>query len=113
MEDGHYILPGELAILLAFLILPPLLVASPAQLLFLRRRRVSSSRAWLSLLVTAVVSAVVTIALFIFGSGLLPHALGVQDIFLGHRWFPVLPLAFVVVAFVSSSVSLWAGRRRA
>ena len=110
--DDHYILPSELALLLGFFILPPLLVASGGQVWFMLRRGVSSSRAWLSVLLTATLSTFATVLLFLFGANALPHALGVQDFFVGHLWFPILPLAFLVVALVSPAVSLWVVHRR-
>jgi hypothetical protein len=58
VSDGQYILPGELAALLAFWLLPPLLLTAVAQAVVLRRRAKGS---WLKVvagvLLTALLSA--------------------------------------------------------
>jgi hypothetical protein len=107
MEEHVY--PGEFVILMAAMLLPAIILAAPPQLWFLRRRGVSASRAWLSLLPTAVLTVLITALLFILVP--LPRSLGLQDLFLGPGWFPVLPLAFIVVTAVATVISLWVARR--
>lgn len=105
MEGDQHIYLGELAALLAFFVLPPLVVALPLQFAFLVWRGVRSRTAWASLLSTAAASVIVTFALFVLTPAILPSSLGVRDINIGHRWLPILPLAFAVVATVTAVVS--------
>ena len=104
MSD-HYILPGELVALMIFVFAPPLLLALVGQVLFLRRRL---SLAGVAFAITCVTSILIGFGLLSVG---LPRWLGVHDVlFAGHYW-PVMPLAFVVVGVVSLLVTVGAGRR--
>lgn len=112
MESEQYIYPGELAALLAFLVLPPLILAAMAQFPFLLWRGVSGGRALASLIATALLSITITLAMFFFASGILPQGFGIREVKMGGHGYPVLPLAFAVVAVVSAVVSSWVGRQR-
>ena len=107
MEDT-YILPGELAILLAFLLLPPLAIAMIGQFWYLGQRGVSTARTWVALLATVLVSSAGTVLLLPFS---IPRILGIQNIDIASWQLPVLPLAFIVVALVAWSAAMWACRR--
>lgn len=85
------ILPSELAVLLAFLFGPPLLVGWIGQFWFLRRRGLGAVRIFLSLLVTTATSIIAGVAAWMV-SPRLPRVLGFQDLWIGHRWIPVLHL---------------------
>jgi len=111
----QYILPGELAALLAFVFAPPLLVALGVQASFFTKRGMLRSRPWRALL-AFVFTALPSVTL---GTGVLiasPHLGGLSSIlglaevrFSGGYW-PVLPLAFVAVGVVAPFTAWWAAR---
>ena len=94
----HYILPGELAALIVFVFLPPLLLALLAQVVLLRGRLARTAFAFLT---TAVSSVVIGTVLLLFASPGLPAWLGMRDVHLAGGLWPVLPLAFVIVGLVA------------
>lgn len=103
--NGHYILPGELVALMAFVFAPPLLLALAGQLLFLRGRlRIAA----LTFIATCVASLLIGAALLPIP---LPQWLGIQDLqVVGQNW-PVMPLAFVIVVVVAPTAAVFASRR--
>ena len=107
--NDDVILPGELAALLMFLFTPPLLLGLVAQAWFLFGR-VTRSRAYRSLAVTALLTISITFALWLLTARFIPHRLGFDVIQLWHHSVPVLPLSFLVVAVVAPAVSCFAAR---
>jgi uncharacterized membrane protein len=112
MEGGQYILPGELAVLIAFLLAPPLAVGLTGQLWYLKMQGVTKVRIGLSMLATTGITVALVLMIAVVAPSLVPSALGVQDVFIGSAWMPVLPLAFVAVAAIAPLVSLLAARKR-
>ena len=94
----HYILPGELSSLLAFVLFPPLLFALIGQLIFLRGR---FRLAALAFGVTLVGSLLVVVGVVLFTSSAFPMWLGIRDLYVAGGSWPVMPLAFVAVALVA------------
>lgn len=111
MESSQYLLPVELAVLAAFMLLPPLLTGLAGQMWFLLRRGTSWLKTWLLLIATAGCSISFTIFLFILDPAFLPRALMFQELSLGGMWLPILPLAFIVVALAAWVISFLAVRR--
>ncbi len=106
--NGHYILPGELASLIAFLFVPPLLIALVGQLLFLRGR---PGLAALAFITTAVGSVLIGAGWILFAPSILPRWLGVQDLNVAGSYWPVMPLAFAVVTLIAPFAAVIVGRR--
>ena len=92
----HYILPGELAAVLAFVFLPPLLLALVGHLIFLRGRFTQAALAFGATLVGSLLLGAV-----LFASSALPAWLGIRDLNVAGGSGPAMPLAFVVVALVA------------
>jgi hypothetical protein len=108
----HYILPGEFVALMLFWFgLPLLLAFVPLTWLFVSRGlfRGHASRAFIAFLLTFALSIVVGLGFLIWSPPYLKF-LGVQDFFFANQFWPVLPLAFVVVAIVSPIAGWWALR---
>ena len=114
MSD-HYIYPSELAVLLAFVFAPPLLIALLVQASLFASRGVFRSkpgRALCAFAFTALVSLIVGTAVLFASPDLGPFSsmLGLTELrFSGHSW-PVLPLAFVAVGIVAPIAAWWATR---
>jgi len=108
--SSDYILPSEFVLLLVFLFLPPLILAALPQIWLMRRRKASWLRTFATLLITAATSVIAGIFVWVVGGSHLPNILGVQDLWLGHHWAPVLPLAFLVVA-LAAPIATWLSMR--
>jgi hypothetical protein len=102
--NGHYILPGELAALLAFLLAPALLLALLAQAVYLK----SGKRTAYAFALTCAVSFV---ALFALLPIRLPAWLGVHDVVILSSTWPAMPLAFLLVAVVAWIIAIVVKRR--
>jgi hypothetical protein len=111
MHDGHYILPAELAALVAFLFGLPLLLAFIGQtVVFASRSMFTRRRLRLAIAgyaATVLGGAVVGVALLQFAPSFLNPVLRVQDIALGGQLWPVMPLAFVAVAVAAVVSTRW------
>lgn len=112
MENGQYILTGELAALLAFLIAPPLAVGLIGQCWYLKKQRTSNLRIGISMFATISITVALLLVVAVVAPGPVPRALGVQDVFIGSAWLPVLPLGLLAVALVAPLVSLWASPKQ-
>jgi hypothetical protein len=110
--NDDYILPGELAVLVVFLFVPPLLLVLAGQAWFLWRRRVRAGQVVRLLCATAAASVLLGVPLFLFGSAFLPYWLRMQDLRLGHGSIPVLPLALLVASLAASAITWPSVRRR-
>jgi len=113
ITTDEYIHPGELVGLIAFLFAPALLLALVGQALFFAARgmfRHRQTRALLALLGTALLSVGVGTAVLLLSPPVLPHLLAVRDVTVRGQLYPVLPLAFVVVAIVAPLAAWWAVR---
>jgi hypothetical protein len=107
----HYILPSELAALIAFWFVPPLLIAFLAQSWFFAARGVFHNHRWRAvsaLVATACISIIVGLAILVASPKFLPDWLGVEY-FAGGSW-PVLPLSFVTVALIAAFFAWWGAR---
>lgn len=101
----QYILPGELVALIAFWFVPPLLIACSAQSWFFVSRGIFRRHRWRAigaLIGTIIVSVVVGVSLLAASPTFLPRWLGVNDVWLGGKPWPVLPLSFLSVALVAA-----------
>ena len=94
----HYILPGELAALMTFVFVPPLLLALVGHLIFLRG---SFRQVALAFGVTLVASLLLGVSAVLFASSAFPTWLGIRDVHVAGSHWPVMPLAFIVVALVA------------
>ncbi len=105
--NGHYILPGELAALLAFLLAPALLLALLAllaQAAYLK----SGKRTAYAFALTCAFSFVGLFALLPIR---LPAWLGVHDVVVLRSTWPAMPLAFLLVAVVAWIIAIVVKRR--
>lgn len=108
----QYLLPGEFVLLLVFWFGLPLLVSfAIVGPLFVKRGLLRSHpwRAFFALALTVILSVVLGVGALAL-SPYLPRILGVQDIFFAGQYWPILPLSFIVVAFVSTIAAWWALR---
>jgi hypothetical protein len=112
MENEQYILPGELAVLAAFLLAPPLAFGLACQGWYLTHRKTPRLRIGISMVATVGLTITLVVILVLVTPSLVPRALGVKEVFIGSTWLPVLPFGFVIVAGVVPVTSLWAARRR-
>lgn len=81
--DGHYILPGELAALIVFLLLPPLLVALVCQGWFMNRRGIFDNgmlRGSTFLIATLASSFALATGLLLFAADAAGPMLGIRDL---------------------------------
>lgn len=113
MSDGHYILPGELAVLLACWLALPLLLAALAQAVVLRRR---AKGGWLKFSACVLLTALLSVAaLFAFLGFEAPAWLKAahQALLLPAPYEMLLfPTAFPIVAVVAVLVTYaFAGHR--
>ena len=112
--NDEYILPGELAALVAFWFIPPLLVALAGQVWFFSARGLFQDHMWRAfgaIALTALLSVVVGISALLVSPKLLPPWLGVTDVFVAGHYFPMLPLAVIAVVIVAPGVAWLAVRR--
>ena len=109
--DGQYIYPGELALLVAFMFAPPLLIAFVIQSLLIATLSISTNgrfaRSFLACTLTLIGSIVIGVLIHEFAPRSLGPILGVRDISIAGQSWPVMPLAFVSVAFVAPLVTWW------
>lgn len=110
MSDGHYILPSELAVLFAFWLAPPLLLAAVAQAVVLRRR---SEASWIKVTACVLLTALLSVAgLFAFlgvnspawlkaahNAALLPAP---YELLLFPVAFPIVGAFAILVTFVAA-----------
>ena len=101
----EYLFPSETAVLLVLLFVPPLLLAAGGQSWFLIRRCIGKGRAFVALLVAVLTTSVLGTSVWVLGEKLLPKGLGLQDLWFGRHWIPVLPLAFIIAAVVAATIS--------
>jgi len=112
MSD-HYMYPGELAALLAFLFAPPLLVALTVQAWLFAARgmfRRHTARAVIGLMATILGGAVGGTAVLLASPPFPSSVLGVTDVALGGRHLPILPLGFITVGVAAPVATWWALR---
>lgn len=108
--NDNYILPSEFVMLLAFWFGPPLLVALLALAVPFAKSglfRHHPSRAIFAFLLIIVASIALGLGGLIWSPPSLKF-LGVKDIFLAGRSWPVLPLSFVAVAVAAPIIGWWA-----
>jgi hypothetical protein len=113
--DGHYILPGELALLIAFLLLPPLLVSLMCQAWFMNRRGVFDNgvlRGSTYLIVTVASSLILAVGLLLFGPDAAGPMLGIRDLRIGEAHVPTWPPAYLLVPILAIIGSWVATRSR-
>jgi hypothetical protein len=112
--NDEYILPGEIAALVAFWFTPPLLVALAGQVWFFAARGLFQDHMWrafVAILLTALLSVVVGMLALLVSPKILPRWIGVTDVFIAGHYLPMLPLAAIAVFVVAPGVALWAVRR--
>jgi hypothetical protein len=109
MRDGQYILPAELVLLLAFVLVPAVICAVAAQAVYLHRKHVLASspgRASLGLAATALLGSLAAVAVFVLAPASAGRLLGIKEVgFLGQHW-PVWPLGFLSLG-AAACVSTW------
>lgn len=102
--EAQYILPGELAALVVFLLLPPLLVSLAIQAWIMRRRGLlerSVLRGLVSLTGTIAASIVLATGLILFGPKSLGSFLGVRDVTIGGAYFIIWPIGYFLVPLLA------------
>lgn len=107
--EGHYILPGELAALIAFLLFPPLLIALVFQGWFMKRRGVFDEgvlRGSIYLIATVATSIALAAGLMLFGPDAAGPFLRVRDLRMGDAYIPIWPPAYVLIPFLAI-ISSW------
>ena len=100
----QYILPGELAALIVFLLLPPLLVSLAIQAWIMRRRGLFDRGVLRGLVfLTGTIAASIALAtgLLLFGPESLGSFLGVRDVTIGGAYFMIWPLGYFLVPVVA------------
>ncbi len=113
--DGHYILPGELALLIAFWLFPPLLVTLVCQGLFMKRRGVFDKdmfRGLTFLIATVISSIVLASGLLVFGPDAAGPFLRVRDLRIGETFVSIWPPAYLLIPVLAIFSSWFATRRR-
>ena len=111
--DGHYILPGELALLIVFLLLPPLLIALVCQGWFMHRRGIFNSgilRGTKFLIATLVSSFGLAAGLLLFGADAAGPMLGIRDLSIWEVYVPIWPPAYILVPLLAV-ISSWVATR--
>ncbi len=113
--EGHYILPGELAALTAFLLFPPLLVALALQGWFMKRRGVFDEgilRGLIYLIITAATSLALAAGLMLFGPDTAAPFLRIRDLWIGDVYVPIWPPAYLLIPFLATISSRLATRSK-
>ncbi len=113
--ESHYILPGELAALTAFLLFPPLLIALVLQGWFLKRRGVFDEgilRGSIYLIVTAAASLALAAGLMLFGPDTAAPILKIRDLWIGDAHVPIWPPAYLLIPFLAIVSSRLATRSK-
>jgi hypothetical protein len=112
--NGQYILPAELMLLLAFVLLPAVVCAVAAQTYYLHKKSILASspgRALLGLAATVLLGAVAAVGLFLVAPSSLGRILGIRDVSLFGQYWPVWPLGFVALGAAAWVTSWWLVRR--
>ena len=118
MTYGQYILPGELALIFGFVLLPAWIAAIAAQILYLNKKRAfvfGRSRAVLGLGATVLIGTLGSVAAFVAAPSSWGSAFGIREVsLLGQQW-PVWPLSFAIVGAAAVPSTWWVlrGSRRA
>ena len=111
MHDAHYLLPGELAAIVAFLFAPPLLLAYVGQTVLFAMRGAFAhgrvSRAMAAYVATTLGSLAVGAVLHQLAPSWLGPVLRVRDVPFAGGYWPVMPLAFVAVAVATVAATRW------
>ena len=110
------ILPGELAILVAFVFTPPLLIAFVFEAWFFsvrsRPSALGRSRFLVAYGLTVLGSVALGVALMAFVPPWLGPIFGIRDAWIGHLWFPIAPAAYIAVAVVALLMAVLLAPRR-
>ena len=109
MNDGQYILPSELALVLGFVLLPAAVCAVAVQAYYLQRKNILASspgRSALGLVATVLLGVAGAIGLFVIAPASWGSALGIRELRLFGQHWPVWPVGFIALA-ASSWLSTW------
>jgi hypothetical protein len=112
MSDER-IFPAELIALIIFLFLPPLLISSVAQAIYIFKRGIFKSNprvATATILITLLTVITSGAGLLLSSPNFLPRWLGVIDIYIGGAWLPILPLSFILAATATPLITALAIR---
>lgn len=106
----------ELALLIGFVLIPPLLICIPVQFCYIKKRLKIGKETWKALIVCGTGTAILS---FIACVAMLPLKLGPAGPLLGIQWLEVwgatvvfMPLAWMVVAILAPPITWVTIRRR-
>lgn len=115
--SAEYMLPGEFAVVVAFLLFPALVIALAAQSFIFAARglfvRASVPRVLAGYMATSIGTLLLAAAIHQLAPAFLGPLLRVRDLHVGDQSWPVMPLAFIAAAGAAVASTCWVlGRGR-